>query len=74
MTTRSLDITLAINADDFVRLYQGRAVNVVARASNGQTVQFPAGVLRRHVTRDGVQGRFRLFFDGNGKFVSIERT
>ena len=74
MSTRSLLITLAINADDFVRLYQGRAIDVVAKASTGQTVRFPASILRPHVSREGVHGRFRLSFDGAGKFRSIERV
>ena len=74
MQARSLLINLAISADEFVRLYQGRVTDVVAKASNGQTVRFPANILRPHVLRDGVQGRFRLSFDGAGKFLAIERV
>ncbi len=72
--TRSLIISLAISADDFVRLYQGSATDVIAKASTGETVRFPANILRPHVTREGVHGRFRLSFDEAGKFRSIERV
>ncbi|MEM9057012.1 MAG: DUF2835 domain-containing protein [Pseudomonadota bacterium] len=73
MPVSALNIQLAIDANEFVRLYKGRAATVVARASNGQTVRFPANVLRAHVTHDGVHGAFTLRFDDNGKFVSLTR-
>ena len=72
-TTKSLVFTLAITPDEFLRLYQGTARNVVTRATNGQTVRFPANILRPFVTRDGVRGRFRISFDVNGKLISVDK-
>lgn len=69
----SVDLTLTIDAEEFVRLYSGSARDVVARADDGRTVRFPGAILRPHVTRDGIRGRFRIFFDGYGRFVSIDR-
>lgn len=72
-TTKSLVFTLAITPDEFLRLYQGTARNVVTRATNGQTVRFPANILRPFVTRDGVRGRFRISFDAYGKLIAIDK-
>ncbi len=71
--TRSLVFTLAITPDEFLRLYQGTVRNVVTKASNGQTVRFPANILRPFVTRDGVQGTFRISFDAKGKLTDIDK-
>ena len=69
----SVDITLAIGAQEYVRVYSGSARDVVARADDGRTIRFPGAILRAHVTRDGIHGRFRIFFDDYGRFVSIDR-
>ncbi len=73
MSARSLDVDLAIPAEDYLRMYEGSARDVVAHATNGQTVRFPANILRRFVLHDGVYGRFRIRFDERGKFIAIER-
>ena len=70
---RTFVVDLAISADEFVRLYQGAARAVVARARNGQTVQFPANSLTRFVLHDGVHGSFRLEIDADNKLQSIDR-
>lgn len=70
---RSLIIRLAIPAEEFVRLYSGEARDVIALAETGETVRFPGSVLRGEVTHDGVYGRYRLSYDGDGRFVSIAR-
>jgi hypothetical protein len=69
---QSIDVTLAIDPDEYVRVYAGSARDVVARSDDGRTVRFPADILRRHVTRDGIRGRFRIFFDTSGRFVRID--
>ena len=73
MSTSSLIVPLAIDAEDYLRMYRGTAKDVLARATNGQTIRFPANILRPFVTRDGVHGRFRIHFDARGKFVAIDR-
>lgn len=71
--SRTFVIDLAISSDEFIRLYQGTARAVVARARNGQSVQFPANALTRFVLHDGVHGSFRLVIDTRNKLQSIER-
>ncbi len=67
-----LVVTLNISPEKIAAYYRGEAPRVVARASNGQTVQFPTSVLHRFISMDGIQGRFRLVFDDHNKFVRIE--
>lgn len=70
---QSLVVALAIPADELLRYYKGSARHVVATAENGQTLQFPANILRDLVTHDGVYGRFRIDFDERGRFREITR-
>ncbi len=69
----SIDVTLCISADEFMRHYQGSARAVMALADDGRTLRFPTKILQTFVTRDGIDGRFRIFFDGDGRFERIER-
>jgi len=71
---REMIVDLEIGADEFLRLYRGQASGVVARARHGQTVRFPAKVLRGFVTRGGVSGTFRLTVSADDKLISIERV
>lgn len=71
--TKSLVVNLAIEAEEFVRLYKGTARDVVARAANGQTVRFPANILKPFVAHNGVHGRFKITFNVNGKLIAIDK-
>jgi hypothetical protein len=68
----ALVIQLSISADKMMGYYRGQVKNVVARATTGQTVQFPASALQKYILQDGVHGRFRLQFDDNFKFLGLE--
>jgi hypothetical protein len=69
----ALEIQLSISADKVIGYYRGQIRSVVARASTGQTVQFPASALQKHILPDGVHGRFRIEFDDKHKFLALER-
>jgi hypothetical protein len=73
MTNLNITVDLAISADEFLRYYNGSAKLVCAIATDGRRVQFPANVLQRVVSRDGVYGRFQIEFSRDGKFLNIER-
>jgi len=64
---------LNISPDAYLAYYEGAARSVVARGLDGRTVKFPADVLRRHLTRDGIRGLFALEYDDNGKFTRIRK-
>jgi hypothetical protein len=65
--------SLRISAEDYLNYYKGRAKYVMAQSQDGRKVKFPANALQRFLTHDGVFGRFRLCFDENYKFISIDK-
>ena len=69
-----LTLELNISADQLLAYYRGEAKVVRARATTGQTVQFPANALRALVSPEGIRGRYRIVFDANNKFVGLERA
>jgi len=64
-------VTLHISRDEYLKYYQGDARTVVATAQDGRIVRFPAGVLQKVVTTEGVHGTFAIQFDANHKFDRI---
>ncbi len=66
-------VDLSIGPDEWIKLYQGVASDVHARARDGRTVRFPARILSRFFLQDGIQGAFRIQFDDQGRFQAIER-
>ena len=73
MTRQAVIVELAIPGKEFQRLYSGAASDVVAVSEAGETVRFPARILRGEVTHDGVHGRFEIAFDDAGRFLAITR-
>ena len=69
----TLRIDLKIPAEEYLAWYEGTARQVVARSHEGLMVQFPANVLQRYVSTEGIQGTFLLTFDDANKFVRIEK-
>lgn len=65
---------LNISQDALLSYYEGTARAVVVKSLDGRSIQFPASVLRRFVTGDGVQGIFEMEFDENNKFVGMQRV
>lgn len=69
----TLVVNLVISAEEFQRLYQGAVRDVLATASDGRRVRFPAMILRPFVTREGIRGRFEIVFDDNNRFQTVNR-
>ncbi|QSP94139.1 DUF2835 domain-containing protein [Marinobacter salinisoli] len=70
---QQIDVDLSIGPDEWIKLYQGAAQDVHTRARDGRLVRFPARILSRFALHDGVQGSFRILFDEQGKFQSVQR-
>lgn len=70
----SVIVPIKIDAQAYLRYYQGTAKTVQARDLNGYRIEFPANILQKFVSRDGIEGLFRITFDGRGKFLSIEKV
>ncbi|MFL0798304.1 MAG: DUF2835 domain-containing protein [Cellvibrionaceae bacterium] len=73
MAARTVDISISISAEEFLKLYSGTAKDVVTTARDGRTIRFPANILRPYVLHDGIRGWFRIYFDKENKFQKIER-
>jgi len=69
----SVELYIQISADEFQRYYRGSAKNVRAYDNLGRRVVFPANILQPFVTREGINGSFRIIFDQNGKFLQAIR-
>lgn len=67
------DVHLSISAEKMLSYYQGGAQQVIARDSQGLRIVFPAQALRPFVTRDGVQGQFRIRVDDNNKLIDLQK-
>jgi hypothetical protein len=70
---RRFELVLRISPEEYLRFYRGEVSAVVAEASNGLTVQFPASLLRAFVTHGGVEGRFMLVCDDSNRCVELRR-
>ncbi len=64
---------LEISAQEYLKYYQGDVDSVQVTIASGQTIQFPASALQKHVSQNGVNGSFRIIFDDNNKMISLER-
>ena len=69
-----IHVVLKIPAHKLLYYYEGEVDTVVAEATDGRIIRFPANILRSVVQSDGVQGTFELVFDEHHKFVSITRV
>jgi len=70
---RKVVVDIYISPEDYQFYYSGRIKTVSATTIEGLTVHFPAGILQRVVTHEGVKGRFAITFTADNKFHSIER-
>jgi len=64
---------LHLTSEQYLEYYRGTAKNVFVRANSGQTVQFPASLLQRHVSTEGIHGEFVLVCDENHKCVELQK-
>lgn len=73
MAEKTFTMNLAIDAEEYRKLYAGQARDVVARATSGETIRFPASALRGFVGHDGVRGIFEIQVTGDHRLVAIRR-
>ena len=64
---------LRISYDDYLLVYQGHAKSIIATATDGRLVQFPAEVVKPYLTHSGIQGFFEIVFNRCNKFQSIKK-
>ena len=64
---------LEVSPEEFLDYYRGTARQVVVRSTDGQNVRFPAGLLQKFVTPEGIRGHFVLTCDDNHKGAELRR-
>lgn len=67
------EFNLTLSAEQYLAYYQGAASKVVVRCTDGQSIQFPARLLTRFVTVQGVQGHFVLTCSDDMKGSTLTR-
>ena len=70
---KSIQVSIRISRDEYLKWYQGSASTVMATTATGTKVRFPANILRPFVTHQGIAGTFAIYFDDNNKFKEIRR-
>jgi hypothetical protein len=68
-----LRFSIHLSSEEFLLHYQGHAQALIVRAEDGRRVQLPAKNFRRHITAEGLHGRFEVALDDNNKLLSITR-
>ena len=66
-------VSLAIPANEYLRVYRGSAKKVSTIDNTGRRISFPVNILQDFVTHGGVTGSFVIFFDKNNRFTHIIR-
>ncbi|HTZ20176.1 MAG TPA: DUF2835 family protein [Opitutaceae bacterium] len=64
---------LHIPPERYLDYYRGTIRHVVARCTSGQNIQFPASLLQKFVTKDGIHGDFVLTCDERNKGADLQR-
>ena len=70
---QAMIVDLYISPEEYLKMYQGVASSVRARARDGRSIRFPARILQPYVTREGISGSFIIRFDDQMKFRAIDR-
>ncbi len=73
MTNKTYTLALDIDAETYRKLYAGQVREVLARATNGQNVRFPASALRSFVTHNGIRGIFEIEVSGDNRLLELRR-
>jgi hypothetical protein len=65
------EFQIHISPEAYLDYYRGAIRQVIAHCTSGQTVQFPASLLQRFVTADGIHGAFVLTCDEHHKCLGL---
>ncbi len=65
--------SLNISSDQYLAYYQRTVNDVSVVASDGRRIQFPANLLQKFVTHEGIQGVFEMEFDDQHKLIEMRK-
>lgn len=69
----SLVLDIALPAERFLAVYQGRANRVMLFSRDGRKVSLPAYHLKPFLRHDGINGVFELEFSLNGELLALRQ-
>lgn len=69
----SLVLDIALPAERFLAVYQGRANRVLLYSRDGRKVSLPAHHLRPLLRHDGIHGVFELEFSAAGELLDLRQ-
>jgi hypothetical protein len=69
----SLVLDIALPAERFLTVYQGRANRVLLYSRDGRKVSLPAHHLRPFLRHDGIHGVFELEFSTAGELLDLRQ-
>jgi Protein of unknown function (DUF2835) len=67
------EVQLRISSEAYLDYYRGTILHVIAQCASGHAVQFPASLLQRFVTTEGIHGAFVVTCDENNKCIGLQR-
>jgi len=70
----TIQVSISITRDEYLRVYKGTAKTVFAYCKDGKSIQFPVKILQQFVEECGVYGDFIIHVDAKNKFQSIEKV
>lgn len=69
----SLVLDIALPAERFLAVYQGRANRVMLWSRDGRKVSLPAHHLKSFLQHEGIHGTFELEFSAAGELLELRR-
>ena len=70
---RSFDFSMALSAQQFRSVYEGRARYILVESEQGLKLQLPAANFRGYVTADGIHGRFSVVIDADNRILALRK-
>ncbi|MBR9727855.1 DUF2835 family protein [Shewanella intestini] len=66
--------TCQISYDKYLYYYKGYADKIEVRDITGQYLHVNAKYFKPYLTRNGINGQFRLLVDAKGNFISLDKV
>lgn len=73
MAEKRYRFRLLLSTEQVLSFYQGHITAVVVQADNGLRLQIDLQHFRRYFQHSGLDGRFELFTDENGKLKALQK-
>ena len=70
---KRFEFHLDISAERYLDYYRGTVQQAIGRSTSGETVQFPASLLKAFITPSGIHGDFVLTCDDQHRGARLEQ-